>query len=259
MASLVMDLLAGLSDRMVLTIAISVAHTVPVVFCQAVMIFIEHNNLCTEYLTQKNKEPEIDLVKRCYLNSFINHFIVSPFGMWLTAPYLMNFIPVSAALLPSLSTLLVDVLCCVIVEDMLFYWGHRWLHSPFLYKHVHKRHHEFRVLKGMSIASEFTHPLESLLGNIFPVIAGPMLLRCHVCTVAVWVVLRMLKTCDAHSGYNFPASPFNVGFPFNEAKRHDFHHSANIGSYGSFFVVWDRLCGTDAAYKNRQRKHNKVL
>ena len=108
----------------------------------------------------------------------------------------------------------------------------------------------------MPIASEYTHPVESLLGNILPVIAGPMLLSSHLPTVSLWVVIRLLKTSDAHSGYNFPFSPFNMGFPFNEARRHDFHHSANIGSFGSFFVVWDRLCGTDKACLTRQRKNN---
>lgn len=250
-------LFAGLSDRLLFTLVISAAHTVPVILFQLFHLYIEHKGLYTQYLTQPDKVPEIELVKKCYVNSFVNHFIVSPLGNWLTAPYLMKFIPVSAALAPSWSTLLVDVLCCVIVEDMLFYWFHRWLHSPFLYKHIHKRHHEFRILKGMAVASEYTHPVESLLGNILPVIAGPILLRSHMWTLATFVVLRMLKTCDAHSGYNFPASPFNWGFPLNEAKRHDFHHSANMGSYGSFFVVWDRLCGTDKPFKIRQEKNEK--
>ena len=28
------------------------------------------------------------------------------------------------------------------LEDFLFYWSHRALHLPYLYKYVHKTHHE---------------------------------------------------------------------------------------------------------------------
>lgn len=250
-------MLADLDDCALFTLAIAAAHTFPVVLFQTFLICVKRNGLFSEHLSQPSKSPDDELVKRCYWNSLLNHLVVTPLGVYLAAPYLIAYIPTRAHF-PSLITLLVDVLCCAIVEDTLFYWSHRLLHEPLLYKHIHKRHHEFRVLKGMSIASEFTHPVESLLGNILPVIAGPVLLNSHLATTSLWVMIRMLKTCDAHSGYNFPFSPFNVGFPLNEAKRHDFHHAANIGSFGSFFVVWDCLCGTDDAYNARQGKNKKV-
>lgn len=41
--------------------------------------------------------------------------------------------------------------------------------------------------------------------------------------------------------------------------RHDYHHSHNVGNFGSFFVFWDWLCGTDQAYLAwRSRKDAKV-
>lgn len=248
---------ALLTDRTVLTVVVCAAHTIPVILFQGALILAEHYQMCQQHLSQPNKTPEFILVKRCYINSIVNHFMITPLITWLMAPYLLLSISVEAPV-PSLSTILVEVLFSTVIEDFFFYWCHRLLHIPLLYKHIHKRHHEFRILKGMSIASEFTHPVESFMGNILPVLAGPLLMHSHIFTVAVWVVIRMLKTCDAHSGYNFPWSPFNAGFPLNEAKRHDFHHSANIGSFGSFFVVWDRLCGTDLAFNDRQRKLKMV-
>jgi sterol desaturase/sphingolipid hydroxylase (fatty acid hydroxylase superfamily) len=30
-----------------------------------------------------------------------------------------------------------------ILEDLIVYWGHRFLHTKWLYKHVHSIHHEY--------------------------------------------------------------------------------------------------------------------
>ncbi|KAG6436219.1 hypothetical protein SASPL_101104 [Salvia splendens] len=35
-----------------------------------------------------------------------------------------------------------QILFYFILEDFVFYWGHRILHTKWLYKHVHSVHHE---------------------------------------------------------------------------------------------------------------------
>jgi len=35
-----------------------------------------------------------------------------------------------------------QVLFYFVLEDFIFYWGHRALHMKWLYKHVHSVHHE---------------------------------------------------------------------------------------------------------------------
>ena len=82
-------------------------------------------------------------------------------------------------------------------------------------------------------------------------------------------MLRIWKTCDGHSGLFLPFSPWNVVSRDN-ARVHDFHHSQNRGSFGSFFhvrawhvmapplnmQVWDWLCGTDRAYHEWKHKQS---
>lgn len=157
----------------------------------------------------------------------------------------------------SITTIILQLIFFIFVEDFLFYWSHRALHTSFLYQRFHKQHHEFKVLTGYCFASEFTDPVESILGNVLPVLLGPLICKPspHLYTICLWIIIRMFKTCDAHSGYKFIYSPFNIPFfPFNSSDRHDFHHETACGSFGSFFCIWDTICGTDIEYITRQKK-----
>jgi sterol desaturase/sphingolipid hydroxylase (fatty acid hydroxylase superfamily) len=65
----------------------------------------------------------------------------------------------------------------------------------------------------------------------------------------VWLVVRVSEIVNSHSGYVVPFSPWEI-VPFVQggADRHEFHHSNNVGSYGSFTKFWDWLAGTDEAF-----------
>ena len=42
---------------------------------------------------------------------------------------------------PELHVVLAQLAACIIIEDAAFYWVHRLLHHPKLYRHCHKVHH----------------------------------------------------------------------------------------------------------------------
>lgn len=124
----------------------------------------------------------------------------------------------------------------VFVNDTLFYFSHRALHTRWLFKNVHVRHHRFRFVRGL--VAEYAHPVEDF-ANFVAFVAGPILLGSPFPIVAAWVFLRMIETVDAHSGYTF--TPW--------AKRHAFHHMyAARGCYGSFAGLWDRVLGTEQQF-----------
>lgn len=145
----------------------------------------------------------------------------------------------------------------LLIEDFSFYWLHRALHTPFFYKHIHKLHHQYKHPNSWAV--EYAHPLEYAFVNALGLFLGPLLLRPHIRTFWLWNVVRLLEGIDGHCGYDFWFSPFRY-FPFRPgANVHDYHHSHNVGNYGSFFVFWDRICGTDMSfldYKTRQAKRN---
>lgn len=102
----------------------------------------------------------------------------------------------------------------------------------------------------ITISSVHAHPLEVVMGNAFPLLSSLMILkgRMHAISFTTWVVMRLIETKDAHSGYEFSFSmfralPFTCGTTF-----HNYHHLKNIGNYATFTWLWDYIFGTSKEY-----------
>ena len=95
-----------------------------------------------------------------------------------------------ASKLPDHWTFAITILFFMLVEDFVFGMSHRLLHTPWLYKNVHKQHHQHIVT--VSIAAHYAHPAEYFLSNLMPTVLGPLLLgnHTHMFTVLCWYALR---------------------------------------------------------------------
>ncbi|KAL8587616.1 hypothetical protein ACOMHN_045305 [Nucella lapillus] len=140
--------------------------------------------------------------------------------------------------LPTFHWALLELIVCVLVEELCFYYSHRLLHHPRLYKHVHKQHHEWTA--PASIASIYAHPIEHVLSNIVPPALGPILLGCHMATAWMWFAAAIMSTTVSHCGYHFPFLP--------SPEAHDYHHLKFNQNYGVLGVL-DRLHGTDNQFR----------
>lgn len=129
------------------------------------------------------------------------------------------------------------------LDDFLYYWSHRLLHTRWLYKTIHAWHH--RIVTPWAITGNYMHPLElSLTGGV--ALIGPLLLGSHVVTVWLWFVWRQWEAAEGHCGYDFPWSPSHL-LPGNDgARHHDMHHARVKGNYAGFTPIWDRIFGTFA-------------
>jgi len=167
------------------------------------------------------------------------YFVVYP--LWTAAGGSMSTV------WPPLWQVLVHLLAFIAIQDTIFYWSHRTLHTRWLFSHVHFRHHRFRIVR--TYVAEYAHPVENLM-NMVALFAGPIALGSPLPTVAVWIVVRIAETAEAHSGYAFTGS----------SSRHSFHHlHAQRGCYGSFFGPWDWLLGTDRLWRQQRQAQAALM
>lgn len=143
--------------------------------------------------------------------------------------------------LPGAWTVLWTLAVCLVVEDAWHYFAHRTLHLRWPMKYIHARHHHYMTPFGL--ASSYAHPVETIFtgfGTILPV----LLLRPHLSTMLIWVVVKQSQAIMVHCGYMFPWRPSRF-LPFLiSAGFHDRHHRRFNRNFAPNFVWLDRLLGT---------------
>lgn len=236
------------------TVSISLAHSLT--FWGAVFFYaciVPHLPGSDKWKITHGKPASSALILTSYKHCFFNHLVINPFMAYL----LYGRAPISMSdALPSTFTIVWHLAACIILEDFAFYWVHRALHHRLVYGLVHKRHHEYKANVG--IAAEHFHPVEDLF-NLVPFLLGPILFKVHLSTFLLWMVIRMSEIVNSHSGYSLPFSPWEMCLSVQGgAERHEYHHSANIGCYGSFTKLWDKLGGTDTSYNEFLARKQQV-
>jgi sterol desaturase/sphingolipid hydroxylase (fatty acid hydroxylase superfamily) len=201
-----------------------------------------------------------NLLKSTVITLFVNQMIILPVSMLqfyfeLNLPYRLD-----AETLPSALEFTWQCLFFMLMEDITFYWSHRFLHADWIYPYIHKKHHAYKTTIG--VAAEYSHPIEYCIGSLLASNVGPMILsnKVHIVSYLLWIVFRVSESIDGHSGYEFSWSPFRV-FPLSgSSDYHAFHHKYYKGNYGSIFSFWDRLfCTVSKQYTLYVHKKKVIL
>jgi methylsterol monooxygenase len=145
--------------------------------------------------------------------------------------------------LPSVLEVLRDLIVFILVEEVLFFYSHFLLHRRELYDAIHRKHHEFR--SPIALAAAYCHPIEMLVANVLPLALGPILMRSHLLTTAIWYFIAIVGTQSHHCGYQFP------WFFGNQPKMHDLHHETYTSNFGLLGIL-DWLHGTYVSGKRVQ-------
>jgi len=143
-----------------------------------------------------------------------------------------------------------SILLYLLLHDTWFYWTHRMMHRPRLYKVMHAVHHASRKPTAWTAMS--FHPWESVVGAVLiPVLV--LLIPIHFAALLVVLLIMTVMGVTNHMGWElFPKWVVEgpAGRWLITASHHQRHHEKYQCNFGLYFRFWDRLCDTDRGLGN---------
>src|SRR5262245_58343311 len=109
------------------------------------------------YRIQRHRPRPQELVGRS-IRSWARNNVLNLVGFVLVWPALRMISTIHAGPLPAWWIIAGQVLFFIYLDDFLYYWFHRAMHTRWLYKHVHGWHH--RIVTPWAVTGNYMHPLE---------------------------------------------------------------------------------------------------
>jgi sterol desaturase/sphingolipid hydroxylase (fatty acid hydroxylase superfamily) len=134
----------------------------------------------------------------------------------------------------------------LLAHDAYFYWVHRAMHHPRLFKTFHRHHHR-SITPTPFAAYSFAVP-EALVMALF-VPLWQLFVATPFWVLGVFLNFQILRNVMGHAGIELHprwwlATPLTRWI--NTTTHHDLHHNGNFNrNYGLYFGFWDRLMGTE--------------
>lgn len=134
----------------------------------------------------------------------------------------------------------------IVAHDAYFYWVHRAMHHPRLFKIFHRAHHR-SITPTPWAAYSFAIP------EAFVMIAFVPIWLFFVATpgwvMLTWILFQIVRNAMGHAGFELHprwwlSTPLTRWI--NTTTHHDLHHSGGFNrNYGLYFTWWDRMMGTE--------------
>jgi len=159
--------------------------------------------------------------------------------------------PITRAGIPYL---VLSTIGLILAHDTYFYWTHRMMHHPKLFRWFHRTHHR-SITPTPFAAYAFDMPEAAVQSMIVPLwlLAVPM----HPLGLLVFLAFMIIRNVMGHAGVELMPRRLADSRWFgwiNATTHHDLHHSSFRYNYGLYFTWWDRLMGTEhPEYRARLR------
>jgi sterol desaturase/sphingolipid hydroxylase (fatty acid hydroxylase superfamily) len=140
----------------------------------------------------------------------------------------------------------VSLVISMLIHETYYYWLHRWMHKPAVFKILHKVHHDSNTTSAWTAFS--FHPLEGLLQAIIlpltilllPMQVYVLLLQLTIMTFSSVVNHLEIETYPANFNKHF------LGKWLIGATHHSLHHKQFKYNYGLYFTFWDKWKKTES-------------
>lgn len=138
-----------------------------------------------------------------------------------------------------------SVIILIIAHDAWFYWTHRLIHHPRLFRRMHRLHH--RSNNPTPFTAYAFDWQEAVINAVYLLLIG-FIMPVSFLAAFVFTAHMMLRNALGHCGYEvFPRT--REGQPLfgwlTTVTHHDIHHAEAGHNYGLYFTFWDRALGTE--------------
>ncbi|MFM2138336.1 MAG: hypothetical protein RJA57_643, partial [Bacteroidota bacterium] len=140
----------------------------------------------------------------------------------------------------------VSFLLALAAQETYYYWFHRWMHIPAVFRVVHKWHHDSRIASPWTAFS--FHPIEGMIQAAFlPLLV--LLLPLHLYVLLLLLVVMSVTSVINHLDIEIYPAWFSRSFFFRTligATHHALHHKQYKYNFGLYFTWWDKWQRTES-------------
>lgn len=144
-----------------------------------------------------------------------------------------------------------SLLIALLAHETYYYWLHRWMHHPRIFRIVHKVHHDSNITSPWTAFS--FHPLEGVLQAIFlPVLL--LVLPMHLYVILTQLTIMTFSSVINHLDIEVYPKKFHrhfLGRWLIGATHHSLHHKQFKYNYGLYFTFWDKWKQTESPLYRR--------
>ncbi len=134
----------------------------------------------------------------------------------------------------------------VLAHDTYFYWAHRTLHHPLLYKRFHLAHH--RSITPTPFAAYSFSVGEAAVMGMF-VLLWQWFIPTPATVFLPFIFFQIIRNAMGHAGFELmPRWWLSTWLTrwINTTTHHDLHHAGSFNhNYGLYFTFWDKWMGTE--------------
>ncbi|RYY40970.1 MAG: sterol desaturase family protein [Chitinophagaceae bacterium] len=139
-----------------------------------------------------------------------------------------------------------SLIIALALHETYYYWLHRWMHQPRVFRLLHKVHHDSNITSPWTAFS--FHPLEGVLQALFlPLLL--LLLPMHLYVVLLQLTIMTFSSVINHLDIEVYPKGW-LGRFFGRwligATHHSLHHKQFRYNYGLYFTFWDKWKKTES-------------
>lgn len=134
---------------------------------------------------------------------------------------------------------LLSIPLMILIHDAYFYFLHRTLHHPKLYRKFHIIHH--LSVNPTPFAAYSFHPLEGFLSSAILLVIS-VVIPVHINAFIIFSVIWTVVNINGHLGYELFSGRKNKWI--NNSTAHHLHHQGVNGNFGLYFTFWDKWLKT---------------